>query len=128
MKSVTKALNILEDAGWISRVRVPKFRGGERCATWLRITLRRKTQKTPLTGPGREPRPVRPKKRIKGRTCKTQKTGRSFPTEKGGGLNGPAPTAALGSEPSRPIPYCEPQPIAGKQPVEKKTHSGGAES
>ena len=124
VKSISKALGVLSEAGWINRTLVPKFKCGKRSATWLRITLRRKTQKTPSTGSG----PVRPKKRVKGPTRKTQKTGRSSSTKKGCGLNGPAPVLTAGSEPSRPVPYCEPQPIAGKQSVDKKTHSGGAKS
>lgn len=128
VKTISRALTILAEAGWIGRVHVPKFKSGARSATWLRITLRRKTQKTPSTGVDAGCGPVRPKKRYKGRTRKTQKTVRSSPTEKGGGHTDPAPSLMVGAESDTPGLYCEPPPFTAKQPVEKKTHSKDGES
>lgn len=116
VKTISRALTVLEDGGWISRAYVPISKGNVRCATLLRITLCRRGRKTPLTATSAVEGAKRP-------SSKGRKTPQS-PTERGG-LNGPALSLSVGSEPSRRVPYCEPQPIVAKQPVDKKTYNVG---
>ena len=115
VKTVSKSLSVLEEAGWIGRVHVPVVVGNMRQATLLRINLCRRGRKTPHTVTSA----VEGAKRPKGRG---RKTPQDSPTERGG-PNGPALSLSVGSEPSRPVPYSEPQPIVAKQPVDKKTHN-----
>lgn len=115
VKTVTLALNTLEAAGWVDRAHFPAYRASGQRVTLLKIILRYTTQKTTRIGTP----PIRPVKRSQG---KTQKTGRNSPTERGG-LNGSALSLSVGSEPSRPPGYREPQPITAKPSVEKITHS-----
>ncbi len=120
MKTITLALNTLEAAGWLDRGHFASYRENGERVTLLKLVLRYTTQKTDRIGA----LPIRPVKRIKG---KTRKTGANSPTERGG-PNASAPSLSVGAKPTRPRPYVEPQPIVAKQSVEKKTHSGGADS
>lgn len=120
VKTVSKSLSVLEEAGWIGRVHVPIVVGNMRQATLLRINLCRRGRKTPHTATSA----VRGAKRPKGRGRKTPQDSLS----ERGGPYGPAPSLMVGSEPNHPVPYCEPAPITGKKPVEKETHSKGAGS
>lgn len=46
LPTISAALTALERAGWIERAHVPKFENGQRCATLLRIVLRRSARKS----------------------------------------------------------------------------------
>ena len=120
VKTISRALTILEQAGWIARIHVPISVRNVRQATLLRITLCRRGRKAPLTATSA----VEGAKRPKGRG---RKAPHDSPTERGG-PNGSALSLLVGAKPNRPIPYCEPRPITAKQPVGQETHSGGANS
>ena len=120
VKTISRALTVLEDGGWISRAYVPISKGNVRCATLLRITLCRRGRKTPLTATSA----VEGAKRPNSRGRKTPQS----PTGKGCGLNGPAPSLSVGSVPSRLLQYSEPKPITFEDAAKLRNHNGGAKS
>ena len=120
VKTITLALNTLEESGWLNRGHFEAYRDDGSRVTLLKLVLLYKTQKTGAIGAPS----IRPKKRIK---VKTRKTGANSPTERGE-LNASALSLSVGAKTTRPVPYCEPLPIVAKQSVDKETHSGGAKS
>lgn len=116
VKTITLALNTLEAAKWIDRAHFPSSRPTGERVTLLKIVL---LLYDPKNG-SYSGRSIRPEKR---KQVSTRKTDANSPTERGGGPNGPALSLSVGSEPSRPSPYSEPEPIVAKQPVDKKPHN-----
>lgn len=117
VKTISQALGVLENAGWINRSHVPVYEAGRRCGTYLVITILLTGQHAPHKCATHLRGGSRPS--IKGRKT-------PHPPTEGGGPNGPALSLPVGSGPGRHIPYVEPQPISVRQSMEKKTHNVGS--
>ena len=95
LKTVSKALTTLHNAGWIERIHKPVTQSGKRTATLLRIVLRRGTYtqfRKGQTTTRTETPAVEGKERPKG---KGQKTPQDLPKGKGGV---PSPPLTRGGE------------------------------
>ncbi len=123
VKTISQALGVLERAGWLKRSHLPVHRAGRRCATYIVITLLLTGRHAPHKSAPDLRGGIRPS--LKGRKSPRL----SFKERnRGSGLNGPAPSLSVGSEPSRPLPYSEPKPITAEEAAILKSHSGGRKS